>query len=64
LLADARAGGVTREALVYFRALYTGADALGVALVRAAVVGLENPGIIGASTRTLAEEVLTAVGSR
>lgn len=63
LLADARAGGVTREALDYFRALYTGADASGLGLVRDAVAGLENPAVIGASMRTLAEELLRAVES-
>jgi hypothetical protein len=64
LLADVRAGGVTREALDYFQALYTGADAPGLGLVRDAVAGLEDPAVIGASMQTLAEDLLRAVGSR
>jgi hypothetical protein len=64
LLADDRAGGVTREALGYFRTLYTETDAPGLALVRDAVAGLEDPAVIGESMLALAEDLLLAVSSR
>jgi hypothetical protein len=61
LLADKRAGAVTSEALAYLRALFTTPDATGLELVGEAVAGLDDPAVVRASMRALADELLTAV---
>jgi hypothetical protein len=61
LLADARAGEVTREATSFLRTLFAERDAPGLAVVGEAVAGLDDPAIIRASTQVLVEELLAAV---
>jgi hypothetical protein len=62
LLADERASGVTTEALAYVRELFVAPNATGLDLVGEAVAGLDDPSVIRASVRALANELLTAVG--
>jgi Nucleotidyltransferase len=61
LLADPRAGEVTREGLDYTRALFVDGDTPGLTLVGEAVVGLDDPATVRASLRTLADQLLTRI---
>jgi len=61
LLEDARAEGVTRDALDHLDVLFGAADARGLDLVADAVAGLEDPTFIRASMRTLVNALVRAL---